>query len=93
MKLYSKPYFSEFFEMVYLRHLTWPTIRDNSNIYDSYNCEKHKELGVGRPWPTKRRGGFYVGSGPTKGSVINKLRNVKCPVACRPENHRDWLYC
>ena len=28
-----------------------PSIK--SIIFDSYNCMKHQELGIGRPWPTK----------------------------------------
>ena len=93
MKLYSRPYFSEFFDMVYLRHLTWQGMMSKSAIYDSYNCQKHKELGVGRPWPSKRQGSLYVGCGPTKGEVLKRLKSVMCPVACRPRDHRDWLYC
>ena len=93
VKTYSRPYFSEFFDMVFLRHLIWPFIRNYSSIYDSYNCQKHRELGVGQPWPTRRNGSLYVGSGPTKGEVLKRLKRVMCPVACRPGNHRDWLYC
>ena len=30
-----------------------PEPSNKSIIFDSYNCMKHQELGIGRPWPTK----------------------------------------
>ena len=41
----------------------------------------------------RRVGHYYVGSGPTKGKVIEKLKGRVCPVECRPTNHKDWKYC
>ena len=98
-KVWKKEYpgeyakFSEFFDMVWLRHLVWPSIRDHSLIFDSYTCKKHKEMGVGVPFPTRRRGHFYIGSGPTKGKVIARLMHRTCPVECRPPDHKNWRYC
>ena len=53
-KIYkSFGYFAEFFDMIWLRHQLWPVVRDQSLIFDSYNCMKHAELGIGHPWPTR----------------------------------------
>ena len=93
-KIYKRySYYSEFFDMVWLRHMLWPTIKRKSLIFDSYNCMKHRELGEGQPWPSRRSGHLYVGSGPTKTGVIRRLRQKICPEQCRPEQHKDWLYC
>ena len=46
-------YFAEFFDMIWLRHQLWSDVRGDSLIFDSYNCMKHAELGVGHPWPTR----------------------------------------
>ena len=40
-----------------------------------------------------REGFYYVGYGPTKNYAVRALRRKRCPVACRPEAHRDWQYC
>ena len=53
-KIYKKyEYYSEFFDMIWLRHRLWPQIKKKSLIFDSYHCMKHSELGVGHPYPTK----------------------------------------
>ena len=55
-KIYkSYAYFAEFFDMIWLRHQLWPVMKEQSLIFDSYNCMKHAELGVGHPWPTRCR--------------------------------------
>jgi hypothetical protein len=86
-------YFNMFFDMVYLRSLVWPIIRDRSNIYDSYHCKNTEELGVSQPWPTQRQGQLYVGAGPTKYNVTVRLANHTCPRNCRPKDHKDWQFC
>ena len=77
-----------------LKYRIWPLIRSSSAVYDSYHCRDHrKEFGFGRPWPTRRRGSLYVGSGPSKGERIKELAQVTCPVICRPKEHKNWLFC
>ena len=34
-----------------------------------------------------------AGYGPTKNYAVKALRRKRCPVACRPEAHKDWQYC
>ena len=33
---YSWPYYTEFFDMVYLRHLVWPAVRESADIFDRH---------------------------------------------------------
>ena len=28
-----------------------------------------------------------------QGYAVKMIRSKKCPVACRPPGHRDWLHC
>ena len=49
----SEEYYSEFFDMIWLRHQLWPEVRHQSLIFDSYHCMLHQEMGVGHPWPTR----------------------------------------
>ena len=62
-------------------------------IYDSYKCKKPAYQGKlkSRPYPTQRIGQKYVGSGPTKERLMRKLR--KCPLECRPVEHKNWTSC
>ena len=67
--------------------------RTHAAIYDSYNCGMVWKFGHTRPWPTKRKGFYYVGYGPSKNYAMKALRRKRCPVKCRPEAHKDWQYC
>lgn len=67
-----------------------------SNIYskmahDSYQCENPHILSTSVirlfPFPRQRNGSYYVGGA---GAL---LYPAKCPIVCRPENHKDWEYC
>ena len=49
----SDEYYSEFFDMIWLRHQLWPVVRHQSLIFDSYHCMRHQEMGLGLPWPTQ----------------------------------------
>ena len=89
---YGKTYFSNIFDMVYLREIVWPVINSTVNMYDSFHC-KAEELGESLPFPTKREGSLYVGSGPVKYNLMEKIANRACPAICRPKDHQDWIYC
>ena len=62
-------------------------------IHDSYNCGKGRRMGNMTPWPTRRDGFLYAGFGPTKGYAVRILRKTKCPLLCRPPEHKYWQYC
>ncbi|XP_065673471.1 uncharacterized protein LOC136090612 [Hydra vulgaris] len=64
----------------------WPHVSHNVLIHDSYLCEKDTRS---QPFPTKRDDtGEFVGQYREKSGRI-----VKCPIACRPNEHQDWEYC
>ena len=56
--------------------------------HDSYLCKRYPGS---VPWPTKRpiEPNNYVGSVV----VQNYTMKEKCPVECRPKDHKDWEYC
>ena len=56
--------------------------------HDAYHCMKYPET---HAFPTKRKdepNNFVA-------SVIaeNHILYQKCPIQCRPKDHRDWGYC
>ena len=75
----------------------WPACplfyRNFARIHDSYNCHKRGSMGRMVAWPSKREGFLYCGSGPTKGYAVKILKQTKCPIRCRPTNHKSWQYC
>jgi hypothetical protein len=83
----------KFYDQHVLKEKVWPLLRGDAVIHDSYNCRRQATLGISQPWPTKRKGFTYVGFGPSKVMYAKILRQTRCPVACRPEGHREWLYC
>jgi hypothetical protein len=90
---YGDNYFSSFYDMVYLRHLVWPIIKNRSDIYDSYHCKNTEEMGISQPFPTQREEHLYVGSGPLKYNMISKMNSKGCPKICRPVDHQNWTFC
>ncbi len=72
--------------------------------YDSYQCNqwaKHTDV---RPFPVQRRGhpawdfvGTIVDFKNMNADAENKSTKGKigpsCPVECRPDYGKDWLYC
>ena len=88
-----QPNLYKFYDQRVLNSRVWPAIRDHAAIYDSYNCGMVWKFGHCRPWPTKRTGFQYVGYGPTKNYARKALRRKRCPSKCRPEAHKDWMYC
>ena len=51
---YSWPYYTEFFDMVYLRHLVWPAVRESADIFDRHqrHCKTTQSFlfGLNFPW-------------------------------------------
>ena len=50
----------------FLVTITEIDFRLHSTVHDSYNCLKRRSMGPMTPWPTRRQGYLYCGSGPTK---------------------------
>lgn len=88
-----QPNLYKFYDQRILNSRVFPLVREIAAIYDSYNCGIIWKFGHCRPWPTKRKGFRYVGYGPTKNYAVKALRRKRCPVKCRPEEHKDWEFC
>ncbi len=61
--------------------------------HDSYHCQTYTHA---KAFPTKREKGVnnFVGSINVK--LKDKMKFVKkfeCPWDCRPQFHKDWIYC
>ena len=63
-------------------------IESDSIIHDSYLCTMYSKS---LPWPTKREGNCFVGSTGSCNSSATDF--YKCPLSCRPSNHKDWIFC
>ncbi len=92
--LRTKPVHKKEFDQNLLQAIVWPVAKFDSVVHDCFHCEKEKLCppGVCRPFPTRRNGTLYTGWGATKNKPTDTLV-LKCPVACRPQSHKDWDYC
>ena len=69
--------------------------RNLSYIHDSFRClPQHREkYGYVHPFPTQKTDGCWTGSGPRRLEILQRMKKVKCPPECRPEQHLDWISC
>ena len=89
------------YDQALLRRIVWPYASKSALQHDSYFCKFHKtckfsRLRPCRPFPTKRPNRqMYVGWSPVRqnGNASNSAGLKKCPISCRPKDHRDWTYC
>jgi hypothetical protein len=73
-------------DQIYLTRNVYHHIKYNSIVHDSFLCETYG----GYPFPSKRFGNCFVGSG---GYCNQTNFFLECPLACRPPTHQDWIYC
>ena len=75
-----------------LKEYIWPWAKDFAMIHDSYHCTKYNNT---LPYPTQRKDGIcnFVACIPELKSRITFVKGNKCPIECRPKNHKDWEYC
>ncbi|XP_046450976.1 uncharacterized protein LOC124199264 isoform X2 [Daphnia pulex] len=76
-----------------LDKIVWPAAQYDVMAHDSYHCQRNElkkksPLKV-LPFPTMRNGSYFVGG---VGENSNEIPS-KCPVTCRPPDHKDWEYC
>lgn len=79
----------------------WPLARKNSLAHDSYHCiwSKYIYRSDTRPFLTKREHpSCFVGCPkPCCTEESKKITDLskyqKCPASCRPNEHKDWLFC
>ena len=66
----------------------WPWAKWSALSHDSYTCNLFPRT---KAFPTRRlvEKNNFVASVVEAGDVMKK----HCPEKCRPEDHKDWLYC
>ena len=75
-------------DQFFLADHVYPLIKSRSIIHDSYTCKNYENS---KPFPTKRVADCFIGDSDMAGCG-NKTFH-ECPVACRPDNHQDWIFC
>jgi len=78
-----------------LGELIWPTVKNQTLVFDSYLCQQFPEGNL-RPYPTQRSStDCHLGCiRPCCGENLSKIvLQEPCPQQCRPKNHTDWIYC
>ena len=70
----------------------WPIVLHRAMVHDSYFC--HWPPG-GRPFPTRRNFTTepFVGCPARPCDYVSDVKVFRCPLRCRPEQHKDWEYC
>ncbi len=66
----------------------WSWARSISMAHDSFWCQ---HVNGTQPFPTERKleTNNFVASVFKDFAILDE----KCPEACRPKDHKDWLYC
>ena len=61
-------------------------------IHDSYHCERDWGSVPIKPFPTQRIPQTIFAT-DRNGSQGEWTRPGPCPIACRPEHHKEWTFC
>ncbi|ODM91874.1 hypothetical protein Ocin01_14808 [Orchesella cincta] len=77
---------------VMLDQIIFPPNRDYFVYYDSYYCEKWRNVTLTRPFPTQRKGNEFLGE-PVLWGDYGGYGLKECPESCRPEHGKSWSYC
>ena len=80
-------------DQLFLFHTLWSLTENDAIVHDSYHCERFHDNPM--PFPTKRLfgNGSNIFVGCVRPCLENQFPAGECPVACRPKNHKEWLYC
>ncbi len=88
-------------DQIFLADHIWPLARRNSLAHDSYTCfwSRYIYRGDTRAFPSKREHPTcFVGC--PKPCCTSESKTIKdfskfkqCPSMCRPNDHKDWLFC
>ncbi|XP_063845785.1 uncharacterized protein LOC135091770 [Scylla paramamosain] len=68
----------------------WPVARRNATVHDAYTC---RIFPGSLPFPSRRFNFTFVGMRSYRKRFRNDKVPKRCPAACRPKEHQDWLYC
>ncbi|CAG0892080.1 unnamed protein product [Darwinula stevensoni] len=83
----SKPSNDEGLDQYLLHYVLWNEAKEHFMVHASFTCDEFVG-GVTRPYPTRREGGFWLGSGTKHAPLVKE-----CPLKCRPKEHPDWVNC
>ena len=75
---------------VFITQEIYTSIQKSLMIHDSYGCMKNHNS---RPFPSKRKGGCYVGRHYDPYYKCEDIFFFECPIECRPNNHSNWINC
>ena len=67
-----------------------PLIINSLIAHESYGCT---DPNISKPFPTKRKGGCYVGRPHDPYYNCEDICFFDCKIECRPKNHLDWKSC
>lgn len=73
-----------------LWRLVWPVASQNGTFHDAYSCQRFPGS---KPYPTQRQNYTFIGQRTYRKKFWFDSTKKKCPTACRPKEHQDWLYC
>ena len=96
LKLYSNKG-----DQLFLTHHIWPLARKNSIAHDSFSClwSRYVYRGDTRPFRSKREHPTCFVGCPKPCCTYDMKKNTdlsgykQCPYACRPDGHKDWIFC
>eukprot|EP01135_Chromosphaera_perkinsii_P005342 Nk52_evm23s343 gene=Nk52_evmTU23s343 len=76
-------------DQTFLKEHIWPVAQKRGyTAHDSYRCKKYPNS---KPFPTRRTSlAHFVGKAVPG---LYPPLTEPCPWACRPANHKDWLFC
>lgn len=80
-------------DQLFLANEVWPLVKNDSIIHASFHCKRFQDNS--QPFPTKRPSilGQNIFVGCVKPCNQSQFVFDSCPFACRPQNHKDWIYC
>lgn len=81
------------YDQIALQRYVWRWAKKDMVAHDSYNCHKFSST---RGFPTQRvmnEVGNFVGSVVSVNSSLSEGEGAVCPEKCRPNLHKDWIYC
>ncbi|CAF3386753.1 unnamed protein product [Rotaria socialis] len=77
----------------FLVNEVWPYVKKSSLFHDSFHCNQFN--GNMKPFPTKRPSinGSNIFVGCIKPCTDDRYVFGECPINCRPNHHKEWIYC
>ena len=85
-------------DQIFPRKYIYPLIQNMTMTHDSYFCQKFAKISVPtnmRSFSVRRDGACWIGIwySPNLNCKAGNTTIFKCPDACRPANHKDWIHC